>query len=72
MMEPHTPISLFKMKIFMKDGTTIHGLQLQNIKSSDITVSKVQPKDHVISMRFNSLELKQFKTTIHNINATLS
>ena len=40
-MEPLTPTFLFKMKTFMKVGTTILGQSLQNIKSTD-TIDSVE------------------------------
>jgi hypothetical protein len=53
MMESHIQTFLFKMKIFMRVGTTSHGLKAQIIKSSDFIDSAERLKDHAILMRFN-------------------
>jgi len=53
MMEQHTLISLYRMRISTKDGTIILGLLLRPIKSLDITDSKDKVKDHVGSMKSN-------------------
>ena len=51
-MEQHIQISLFKMKMFMKDGTITLGLSLQNIKKIGSIDLKEKPKDLARLMRF--------------------
>lgn len=70
MMELHIQIFSFKMRVFMKVGITIHGQQEQNTKSIDTIDSKEKEKGLVNSKKFNSPELKPFKTMIRNTNAT--